>query len=509
VGSNPTLDIKRRKNYWGQKEQFFLHLFQGDNMNGTLEQINIWKAIEETDDHIFVYAGAGTGKTYTIVEGAKLVENAAFLCFNKSIANELKERLPANTYAATFHSLGFAAFRQNSPVKVKVNNNKVRDIIEAKHGRVSFSWPLSKLISQMKGAMIEPTDIRSIKKLIDTYNIEFEEGDEVKAIKDIPRVMKQCLHEMHHVDFDDMIWIPIMMDWPMKTYDVLFVDEAQDFNEMQRRLILKCVNGGRCIVVGDPNQAIYGFRGADSNSMDIFRQQLENKERDVCQFPLTLSWRCPNNVVSEANRYVKDFYAKEDAADGNVKVGATFKPKDEDMVLCRYNAPLIGAFYELISQQKKARILGRDMSKGLTNWVKKISRDNSLDVRKFKRLLHIDFKSNYDKLVKNEKLNQANNLEDKYECLSIISDNCLNVGEIINEIKTIFDNQKEGVVLSTVHKAKGLEANDVYILATDRMPHPKATNMEEERNICYVAITRAKENLYYCGPKPTGGRYGC
>ena len=57
-------------------------------------------------------------------------------------------------------------------------------------------------------------------------------------------------------------------------------------------------------------------------------------------------------------------------------------------------------------------------------------------------------------------------------------------------------------MLSTVHKAKGLEADNVYILTPERMPHPKATNPQEERNICYVAITRAKKNLYYCGERP-------
>ena len=74
---------------------------------------------------------------------------------------------------------------------------------------------------------------------------------------------------------------------------------------------------------------------------------------------------------------------------------------------------------------------------------------------------------------------------------------------IIAEIKRVFDNNDKGeIMLSTVHKAKGLEADNVYILATERMPHPKATNPKEERNICYVAITRAKKNLFYCGPKP-------
>lgn len=55
-------------------------------------------------------------------------------------------------------------------------------------------------------------------------------------------------------------------------------------------------------------------------------------------------------------------------------------------------------------------------------------------------------------------------------------------------------------MLSTVHKAKGLEADNVFILATERMPNKRLGS--EENNICYVAITRAKKNLYYCGPRP-------
>ena len=75
------------------------------------------------------------------------------------------------------------------------------------------------------------------------------------------------------------------------------------------------------------------------------------------------------------------------------------------------------------------------------------------------------------------------------------------VGGIIEEIKRVFDGNEEGeIMLSTVHKAKGLEADNVYILATNRMPHPLGGL--EENHICYVAITRAKKNLFYVGPKP-------
>ena len=170
------------------------------------------------------------------------------------------------------------------------------------------------------------------------------------------------------------------------------------------------------------------------------------------------------------------------------------------MVLCRYNAPLVSAFYDLISQGKSAYILGRDMTAGLVNAVKKITSNNHMGTEEFWQLFMTDFEFNHAKLISQDKVNQALALEDKKECIAIFTDKATTVGGIISEIKRVFDNNDEGeIMLSTVHKAKGLEADNVYILATDRMPHPKGGS--EENNICYVAITRAKKNLFYCGPK--------
>jgi superfamily I DNA/RNA helicase len=143
------------------------------------------------------------------------------------------------------------------------------------------------------------------------------------------------------------------------------------------------------------------------------------------------------------------------------------------------------------------------MTKGLVNAVNKITKNNNMGSDEFLELLEVDFRYNYDRLISLDKTNQAHSLEDKYECIRIFATKASTVGGIIAEIKRVFDgNEKGEIMLSTVHKAKGLEADNVYILATERMPHPKATNMQEEMNICYVAITRAKKNLYYCGPKP-------
>ena len=171
------------------------------------------------------------------------------------------------------------------------------------------------------------------------------------------------------------------------------------------------------------------------------------------------------------------------------------------MVLCRYNAPLVSAFYDLISQGKNAYILGRDMTQGLIMAVDKITKNDNMGTDEFWELFMTDFEFNFNKLIKQDKKAQALALEDKKDCIEIFVHKATTVGGIKYEIKRVFDNADNGeIMLSTVHKAKGLEADNVYILATDRMPHPLGGN--EENNIAYVAITRAKKNLFFVGPRP-------
>jgi superfamily I DNA/RNA helicase len=476
-------------------------------IQGTEQQEAIWNEITHGNSHVMVNAGAGTGKTFTIVEAANRIEGKkAFLAFNKSIATELGERLPDDVYAATFHSMGNASIRKNLGYK-KMNNWKTANIIGDVLGKDYFAMPLVKLVGFMKGALIDANDRKSILNIIDSRNIAFgSDKEEIDGINALPQIMK--ISKTHaQIDFDDMIWLPIVLDLPMVKYDVMFVDEAQDFNEAQRQLIYRCVEpDGRCIIVGDRNQAIYGFRGADSSSMDIFAELLTKTNREIKEFPLSLTWRCPTSVVAEANRFVEDFHCKDDAIEGKVVVDSSLNPSKGDMVLCRYNAPLVTAFYKLIGDGKSAYIKGKDLTKGLVNSVKKISKDMSLPTQEFAELLDADFEYRYKKLVDQEKFSQANNLEDKHECLCLFVYRAETVGGIIKEIEKVFNSDGKGdIMLSTVHKAKGLEANNVFLLATERMPHPKATNMKEEMNICYVAITRAKVNLHYCGPRPSNG----
>ena len=107
---------------------------------GTEEQEAIWNEMKTGDSHMMVYAGAGTGKTFTIVEGAKHVSGKkGFLAFNKSIATELGKKLPLDCEAMTFHSLGLASIKMHNR-GARVDNKKVYGIINDVLGKaVSYT----------------------------------------------------------------------------------------------------------------------------------------------------------------------------------------------------------------------------------------------------------------------------------------------------------------------------------------------------------------------------------
>ena len=475
-------------------------------MNGTQEQEQIWKEMKDENNHMMVYAGAGTGKTYTIVEGAKYVSGKkGFLAFNKAIATELGRKLPSDCEAMTFHSLGLSAIKKQNRA-CKVDGKKNYKIINLLLGQKYKSAPaLNKLISLLKSSMADWEDKHAINHIIDKYNIEFDGLiDEQEAIEFLPTIRNHCM-DISVVDFDDMIWMPVVMNLKVNHYDVLFVDEAQDFNEVQRQLILKACNGGRMIVVGDPKQAIYGFRGADGSSMKMFQNKLTESSRGVNVHSLSITWRCPKSVVAEANRFFKDYTCRDDAEEGSVNKNVGFNPSVGDLVLCRVNAPLVGECFNLIAQGIPAFVLGRDIGYSLQLLIKKVTENGSMRIEQFIPQLNAHVEVATQVLKRAEKDKQIQTLSDKHKCIVHLTGKTTTVKGILDNIKTIFgDGKKKGVIFSTIHKAKGLEADNVWILKPELMPHPMAkspSDKEQEKNLCYVAITRAKKTLNYVGER--------
>jgi DNA helicase-2/ATP-dependent DNA helicase PcrA len=475
----------------------------------------VFEFIRSGTGHGVVRAGAGCAKTTTIVKGLAFTDPdaaVAFLAFNRAISKTLAERAPSHVHASTFHSLGLGNVT-NALGRVKVEPRKVFYIVRDLQDGMSFEEAeavdaniaaILKLVSLCKATLLEPTT-ENLDHIVDRWNVETN-GDRDLIYQVAALAYAKSVAQTATIDYDDMIHLSATGRVPCQQFDVLFVDETQDLNKAQLEMAVRSVKpGGRIIAVGDENQSIYGFRGADTEAMGRIIERL-----DATVLPLSITYRCPKSHVELANTLVPELEAAEWAEDGTIESISEYRFLDlvrsGDLVLCRTNAPLVGPAFSLIRRGVKAVILGRDIGSGLIALVKKVQKRNQ--VRALGDTLEAlsDYRRDeMAKLLRAGKEMAAEALDDKVETIIALSDGCYTSSDLERKIDRVFSDEAEGVTFGTVHKTKGGEADRVFILKPELMPHPKAKTgweMDQEWNIMYVAYTRAKKALFFVGGEP-------
>jgi DNA helicase II / ATP-dependent DNA helicase PcrA len=464
------------------------------------QQEAIVHAVAANDSDLQVVARAGCGKTTTILAACGVAKGSVgFFAFNKAIATELQQKAPSNVMVQTLHSLGFAMLR-GSFRGVQVDNDKTFNLVK---GRLeAHEWdliaPVKRLVGLVKNNLREPT-AENLDSMADEYGVDCG-GMEERIYGVVRAVISASVPALDArqitIDFDDMIWLPAFLGLKSgPQLDWVFVDEAQDLNAAQMELIRMISTRGRVCFVGDPAQAIYAFRGADSNAMAALADSIKAMGRTVATFPLTQTRRCPKAIVKAANEFVPDFEALPDAPEGVIQT-ASLAAVPGDMVVCRLNAPLIAPAYALLRAGVPVKVQGRDIGAGLTALVKRLKATSIDDL--FSRLDSFQAKEQialgrkYG--AKPSKLEAAIlALNDKVETIRELAAGQTSVAGLLEAITRLFGEvaSANGVVLlSTIHRAKGLEAPRVWILETPPMRGP------QEGNLRYVAITRAKESLF-------------
>ena len=462
---------------------------------------------------LVVEAVAGSGKTFTIVKAASYIpthHKAVFLAFNKSIATELGRKLPQHVESKTLNALGWGLCRYRLGKHITVERNKTRDLLD-KHlpdearevqpellniiGKAKSHGLIPVGFSAPRGTY-EATDERW-DTLMDRYDVDPNGCGASQFIKWANILLTKGLKEQNVFDFDDQLYMPVALDLAAWGYDWIIIDEAQDVSHVQRTLLRKFYkSNGRLIGVGDSHQAIYGFRGADSDSLNNIIKMFSAET-----LPLSISYRCPRKVVAIAKQFVPQIEASETAIDGEIltpREWAVESFNDDDLVVSRTTAPLIELAYKCISEGKKVHVMGREIGKGLVNVVKKVAGKRIKDMDAFNKKLGVWS----DRQKKKAKGNEAKiaAVQDKVECINVLGAGCDTVEELVKSIEAIFSDSAQGTTLATVHKAKGLEAVRVFILNPDSMPSPwarQAWQLEQEHNLQYVAVTRTLDTLVY------------
>lgn len=451
-------------------------------------QKDIFDKTENTKESLIVNAVAGSGKTTTIVEIGNRLKGvkSAFVAYNKHIVEELQNRLPFCPYVGTCHSLGFKSLRQLFP-RIKLENNKNKLIIEeipyfqTKEGKKD-SYAIGSLISLVKGCMVDYKDLELLEEFASAYNILIGD-DSLPYVKDIIEKGHTMVNTM--VDFDDMIYLPVALNLPCEQFEAMMIDEAQDYNSCQIELAIRHLEKGRIIAVGDRRQAIYQFRGANSKAMDRLAEAFK-----AVEMPLSISYRCPKSHVKLAQTIVPNIESTPDAIDGKIikiKKSRISEVEAGSLILCRNNAPIVSQALECLKKGRKVSIRGKDLAKNIIKIIK------SFETNDVKDLIEKLYLWEIQELIKFIKLPEIQEtIRDKVQVILAFAEDSKKVDEMLIKIQGIFeDESQKEITFSTVHRAKGLEADSVYILE----PKLLRTDSFENSNVAYVAYTRSKKIL--------------
>lgn len=229
---------------------------------GSAEQTAFWEWLEHGTENGVMPSCAGTGKTYTIVNGVARLRNksVAVFSFNNHIIKELNVKLQQEgiTWAkgCTFNSFGQRAIR-NSPYlnKAELFQDKVPTLLTellpddtAEAGIIRSAS--EKLVRLCKCYLEDGKDEMVLAELVERFNVDISSDDDEdyealesrmeKIFQLVPLALDLCLKRKTTYDFDDQVWWVVKMGLPVEKFDIVLVDEAQDTNRMQQELIKMC-----------------------------------------------------------------------------------------------------------------------------------------------------------------------------------------------------------------------------------------------------------------------------
>lgn len=497
--------------------------------------------IETGTGNAILEAVAGAGKTTTLLEGiSRMSGRIWFGVYNKKMSDEIKAKVSRRAdirerrgiYVSTFHSAGFSAlqFAFKRSARLEVTDRKVSRIIsqmqreEIAEGRkdnadllADYADSAAACVSMAKnrgiGAITPDTDDIWLE-MIEHFNLakDLPQGSDLDTLIGMSRdILARSSADLDTIDFDDMIFLPLLKKLRMLKHEWVIVDEAQDTNPSRRALAAELLApGGRFVAVGDPHQAIFGFTGADNDSLKQLQDTFGCKVLE-----LTVTYRCPKAVVDQARAYVSHITAHESAPEGSYRridsdeisgEVASWEPHDYSKIaiLCRVNAPLVRICFSMLRQNIPAKIEGRDIGAMLIKTINRFKAE-STDVLRYK--LEEWFDRERIASIEKDEPSRLARAQDQFETIMVLIEIAESRGghtsdAVCDVIRGLFDDDVSGrgiVTLCSAHKSKGLEWDRVYIYGRSKyMPHPMARKeweQEQEANLIYVAITRAMSEL--------------
>ena len=544
-------------------------------------QTDIIDAFKKTHDNMFISALAGCGKTFILTELSQYVDTySVFIAFNKSIQEELKTRITNPKFKTyTFNGLGYQIMSNNWE---KMENERLKNQPNTKRKNIQLdSYKTKTMLSKIWSKYEEEINVlcfdeeddnimrESIATLFDLCRqrmvnindedsvlmvIEFYElfhGVSVpecicKFLNDLMLLDMQLFKEEGIVDFIDQIFLTYILvkngEWVLEywhRFENIFLDEAQDVSTLQQLFIgiLRRSKNSRIIAVGDKNQAIYSFAGADCRAVDSLQRLYKTVE-----YELPVNYRCPAKhlryVQRECNIPIK---ARPNAPEGhlyNIDYDEIFDYiQAGDCILARKNSDLCQIILELLQQGIPVYIRDEKLVNRLIAQINSAKKEIN-DMNNFPEYIE-NIRDKYKKAViertkklqnegvmdntEVENMNFSDTNVDLLDCLELLyrnycSDYKTNLKKlndfdcfsryVRNMLKT--DGTKDSIQCVSIHQAKGKEYNRVFILNNARVHYELASNpdqTQQEKNLSYIALTRSKDILFLVNSPPDDDDY--
>jgi DNA helicase-2/ATP-dependent DNA helicase PcrA len=544
-------------------------------MNFTQEQKNIFEFIEKQSENAIIDAVAGAGKTTTIIQCAKYIEDKSkilFCAFNRSISQEIAAKFHKiginEVTVKTIHALGYHILKDNNntglPLTVKENykyaellrENSVVQALEPYYKKIlkinkikfeeyddraqfaaknfikKINIKLIDINDKYRATLTKENDIDEFRKLVEHFNIfnsveigKHNFAEEIEAYFEAHKILLAFGNKLAQrrmvIDYTDMLYLPYKWNqYPVKKYDYLFIDECQDLSKSQLAIAFKYAKkNSRILAVGDPRQSIYGFNGADTESFARIKKFTEAK-----QLPLTICFRCPKKVIEIAQQIRQDIVGnkKEEGIVQYVEFENLIKiAKPNDLIISRFREPILILVFRFLDNHIKVQIHEDEVLEILEE-IKKIFTHKELNAvisqvpggfkalkkavsKRWQYIIEKEAQRIIDSVERNLYIKweqeilemKLNFLENKYEQWKNHSPTLMH---IVKRIKDFISARENAIKLSTIHRAKGLENNRVFILDYDLLPYyrqdQKEWQREQELNLKYVAVTRALQELY-------------
>lgn len=478
-----------------------------------------------SNQNVLVNACPGSGKTYTLVQAVNaLPSNVSILAlaYNKSIATNLQSKFIDSPYAkaSTTHSDAFSAFPSKRP---KVDNSKLTKLARELYPDLNFqlrdtACTLCNIMKDQALGLTAPPTYEEALYFIDHFSLNIEVPEDwfsepLDSVSDDVFVKTQRLalntvittathlldtstSLLDTIDFNDMLYIPIKLKYNFRPYRYILCDEVQDFSPLQIAYLQHRTRPDTTLLlVGDKKQSAYGFRGADAQAFAKLQTAFSCTE-----LPMNKTFRCPITVCDEANKIFPDALIPMTPTQGTVShleqndfLSHPWHYLDQDSILmCRTNAPMFFLATTFLRKGIPVRVQPRVVN----SFLSLIKRQKATTLPELTTRLQKNEERDIREATTDLKIAM---IEDKYEVIYQIISESASIQEVLDTLNSLLTSDK-GPLFTSIHSGKGLEARNAFIYRSDLLPHPMARKpweQEQERNLQFIAVTRAIENLIY------------